>query len=597
LNGKTRIMMDVEILQAIFLHYIAISWCAHLKAMFARLPHSKSFWNNRGRMRTEDKARHYYFMDDYPQVQYGLIARQEETFLSTFLNSSLPSSLTDGGDPYGEDNDGDAKEARDDSKTGLGRRQMFLRQLAADVLIRRSLHGDVAVIQSDLQWYATGLPHSTLWAVLRFWGIPEDFIALFKKYAEAPLRMSATPGENVRTRKRGIPITDAFETLFGETVLFCMDVAVNRLTKTTLIRFHDDLFLHGEPSEIASAWEVIKDFVKLLGLDINMSKTGSVYLTDKTKDSELANRFPEGPVCIGMLQLSDTGEWTIDQDQVAAHTRQLQKQLGRCNSIMQFQNTWNACMGRFFQDTFGTPANCFGEAHIDAILETHAKMQQQLFEADGNSVTEYLRKSIHARFGVEDVPDSFFFLPEEFGGLGVKNPFVPFLVLKNRVLQNPQSRMTEFRKEERRTYKEASEAYAALSASEKRRRFKRSFAEGTQDESILKEPFFSFEEFCAHREEYSRDLLRAFEDLMHKPVVQDINLAKDVEPWFEELTHTHGQSWYTMSSETKWTMNLYAEELKQRFGSLSIVDKNLLPSGVMKMLKQKKVTWQLVIWE
>jgi hypothetical protein len=598
LNGKTRIMMDMEILQAIFLHYIAISWCAHLKTMFARLPQSESFWKNRGRMNTEDKARHYYFTKDYPQSKSGLMALQEETFLSTFLNSSLPSSLTDGGDPYGEDAEEGTKEARDDSKTGLGRRQTFLRQLATDVLIRRSLHGDVAVVQSDLQWYATGLPHSTLWAVLRFWGIPEDFIALFKKYAEAPLRMSPTPGENVRTRKRGIPITDAFETLFGETVLFCMDVAVNRLSKATLIRFHDDLFLHGEPSETASAWEVIKDFVQLLGLDINASKTGSVVcLTDQTKDSGLVNRFPKGPVCIGMLQLSDTGDWTIDQDQVAAHTRQLQKQLGQCNSIMQFQSTWNACMGRFFQNTFGTPANCFGKAHIDAILETHAKMQKRLFEADGGSITTYLRRQIRARFGVEDVPDSFFFLPEEFGGLGLKNPFIPFLVLKNRVYEDPQSRMTEFCKEERRIYKEASEAYAALSASDRKRWFKKCFTEGTQEESILKEPFFSFEEFCAHREEHSRDLRRAFEELMCKPRVSDIKLAKEVEPWFEELTHTHGQSWNTMSSETKWTMNLYAEELKQRFGALSIVDKNLLPSGVMKMLKKKKVTWQLVIWE
>jgi hypothetical protein len=32
-------------------------------------------------------------------------------------------------------------------------------------------------------------------------------------------------------------------------------------------------------------------------------------------------------------------------------------------------------MGRFFQDTFGKPANCFGQAHIDAILDTHAQMQ------------------------------------------------------------------------------------------------------------------------------------------------------------------------------------------------------------------------------
>jgi hypothetical protein len=376
LNGKYRIMMDMDILQAIFLHYIAVSWCAHLKQMFARLPIDSKFWRDGERMTEDERTRHYFFTGTYPTAN-GMRPRETATFRDTFLNSSLPSLLTEGGDPYGEDEDEDTTKTGDDTRTGLGRRQLFLRQLATNVLIRQSLHGEVAVVQSDLQWYATGLPHSTLWAVLRFWGIPEDFITLFKKYAEAPLRMTATPGENVRTRLRGIPITDAFETLFGETVLFCMDVAVNRLSGMTLIRFHDDLYLYGEPLETANAWEIIENFVKVLGLDINTSKTGSVYLSDKAKDSDLASKFPKGPVCMGMLQLSENGEWTIDQNQVAAHTRQLQKQLGQCNSIMSWIQTWNACMGRFFQDTFGKPANCFGQAHIDAILETHAKMQQK----------------------------------------------------------------------------------------------------------------------------------------------------------------------------------------------------------------------------
>jgi hypothetical protein len=377
LNGKYRIMMDMDILQAIFLHYIAVSWCAHLKCVFARLSRDTRFWRDGEMMTADEEARHYFFTGTRPNTANGLRSRETNTFLSTFLNSSLPSSLTDGGDPYGEDVGEDTERSEDDSRTGLGRRQMFLRQLATNVLIRRSLHGEVAVVQSDLQWYATGLSHSTLWAVLRFWGIPEDFITLFRKYAEAPLRMTATPGENVHTRLRGIPITDAFETLFGEIVLFCMDVAVNRLSGMTLIRFHDDLYLYGDPTETANAWETIEGFVKVLGLDINTSKTGSVYLSDKVKNPDLASKFPKGPVGMGMLQLSEKGDFTIDQDQVAAHTRQLQKQLGQCTSIMSWIQTWNACMGRFFQDTFGKPANCFGQAHIDAILETHAKMQQK----------------------------------------------------------------------------------------------------------------------------------------------------------------------------------------------------------------------------
>ncbi|KAF2833501.1 hypothetical protein CC86DRAFT_400119 [Ophiobolus disseminans] len=593
LNGKYRIMMDMDILQALFLHYIAISWCGHLKSVFVELPKDKKFWSQPKGMTQEEKGRHYFFTGERPSSVNGMILEQRRTFLETLFLSALPSSLAEGGDPYGEDKD----DTDDETQTGLGMRQMFLRQLATDVLIRRSLYGEVAVVQSDLQWYATGLPHSTLFAVLRFWGIPEVFITFFKKYAEAPLRMTATPGENVQTRRRGIPITDAFETLFGETVLFCMDVAVNRNSFMTLIRFHDDLYLHGEPSQTASAWQTIEEFVKVFGLDINTSKTGSVYLTDTEKDTELAAKFPSGPVGMGMLQLSDEGNWIIDQKQVTAHVRQLQKQLGQCTSVISWIQTWNACMGRFFQDTFGKPANCFGQAHINAIVETHANMQRTLFEAHAGSVTNYLREQIAERFAEKDIPDSFFFLPEEFGGLGMKNPFITFFVFKDQVMKKPLDRIAEFHKDEKRAYKDAADAFTALTDSEKQRRLRKGLGESSKHESVLDEPFFSLEEFTSHRERYSPHLLRAVNDLMQKPSVRDVHLAKDVAPWFQELSCSHGKGWYDLSSEDKWVMQLYAEELKQRFGALSIVDKNLLPSGIMKMLKKRKITWQLIIWE
>jgi hypothetical protein len=382
-------------------------------------------------------------------------------------------------------------------------RQVFLRQLATDVLIRRSLHGDVAVVQSDLHWYATDLPHSTLFAVLRFWGVPKDWIDLFEKYAVVPLRMTTTPGEDVKYRKRGIPIADAFETLFGELVLICMDVAVNRLSGLSLIRFHDDCYVHREPVETAKAWETIEGFVNVLGLDINESKTGSVYISNADRDAGISAKLPSDPVGMGMPHLTTQGDWQIDQKQVSAHVAQLQKQLGQCTSIITWIQTWNACMGRFFQDTFGKPANCFGHAHVNAILETHTSMQRQLFAAHSGSITRYLREQIQRRFDVNDVPDSFFFLPEDFGGLGIKNPFIPFFVLKDQAIENPLDRIFQFRDEETCAYKEASNTFAALSESDKRYRLRRGFDEPEKSDAILEEPFFAFEEFSSRRETYS----------------------------------------------------------------------------------------------
>lgn len=150
-NGKYRIMMDQDILQALFLHYIAVSWCAELKVLFRGLTYDSKFWKGPKQMTGDEKARRYYFSGSRPNTADGIVEDKMSTFRNTFLLSSLPNSLRDGSDPYGDD-----KDSNDDTKTGLGIRQLLLRQIASDVIIRRALHGDVAVVQSDLQWYATG---------------------------------------------------------------------------------------------------------------------------------------------------------------------------------------------------------------------------------------------------------------------------------------------------------------------------------------------------------------------------------------------------------------------------------------------------------
>lgn len=48
-NGKYRIMMDQDILQALFLHCIAVSWSEMLKQKFSKLANNDKFW------RTENK--------------------------------------------------------------------------------------------------------------------------------------------------------------------------------------------------------------------------------------------------------------------------------------------------------------------------------------------------------------------------------------------------------------------------------------------------------------------------------------------------------------------------------------------------------------
>jgi hypothetical protein len=255
-------------------------------------------------------------------------------------------------------------------------------------------------------------------------------------------------------------------------------------------------------------------------------------------------------------------------------------------------------MGTFFQNMFGAPANCFGQAHINAILETYANMQRELFGSHNGSVTAYLREQIRNRFGVEDIPDSFLFLPEEFGGLGLHNPYVPYLMLKNQIMEDPLRCIEGFQQKNLESYKAASRAFAARRLSDKKGLFKLAAGASTEyDEALLNAPFFSYEEYATYPEIYSSSLRGTYEELMAKPSAQTAMLTHESEPWFEELKHSHGKGWYDLSNEHKWIMDLYAAELVTKFGALSIVDTNLLPGGIVKMMKRKKVTWQLIIWD
>lgn len=212
-----------------------------------------------------------------------------------------------------------------------------------------------------------------------------------------------------------------------------------------------------------------------MGLEFNMSKTGSVCLSeDVAKKDRILAILPEGKVAVGFLELdANNGEWIIDQHQVDTHIQQLQKQLAQCKSVFSWIQTWNSCIGRFFGHTFGQPANCFGRRHVDMILETHRRMQHKLFgnsSATGNSVTEYLKNLITENFGITNAPDAFLYFPEELGGLGLRNPFISLLVIRENLGRDPPKKLLDFFDMEKRAYESYKKDVKVLDEIERRGR-------------------------------------------------------------------------------------------------------------------------------
>ena len=347
--------MDDDVLHALLTHWIGTRWAVSLKTTLQEIARWSGIWKQQTQPPSGEKALKSYYQDAYSVMPFhgndNVEQERQQQYRNHFFLAPLPSKVFE--DSGGYDDDDNIPESDPNKKSPKDVKQLLLRTLATEVLVRRSLDREVAVVQSDFQWFATGIAHTSIFAVLRFMGFQEEWIDFFRKTLEPPLNMLT--GEPVRIRKRGLPMAHVFEKFIGEIVLFFMDLAVNQEAEMLLYRFHDDLWLAGKPASCAKAWQSMERFAKVMGLEFNTHKTGSVYLVDgKAKDPEIERALPEGVVSMNFLVLDpDSGHWVINQDHVQEHVDQLQKQLAGCKSVLEWIKTWNSCIGRFFSYTFG----------------------------------------------------------------------------------------------------------------------------------------------------------------------------------------------------------------------------------------------------
>jgi hypothetical protein len=203
---------------------------------------------------------------------------------------------------------------------------------------------------------------------------------------------------------------------------------------------------------------------------------------------------------------------------------------------------------------------------------------------------------IEDRFGVSDLPDSFVHLPEQLGGLGLRNPFVGLFLVRNKIIQTPEEIINEYLKDERDDYLVAKRNFEALSETDLRRRLRNIYSDtesarkGAVSESELT-TFFSLDEYSRLRERLSSSFFGTFTTLVDIPVAEKIVLSKEVDRGLKAFFA--GDS--PLDPEKKWFLQLYAKELLEDFGGLSLVDKQFLPAGVLAMLRGKKVSWNMIL--
>lgn len=315
-----------------------------------------------------------------------------------------------------------------DYDMGPAVKQKLLHIMTTECYLNQATHGSHAVVRSDLEWFGPSLPHASILTILQFLGMSEFWLKLFQNFLNAPLRFDGESIGEVRIRKRGTPISYALSILFGELVLFGMDFAVNQKTDGIFLhRMHDDLWIwHEDPEKCATAWQEMNIYAKLVGITFNKEKTGSACVGKKSSSS-----LPPGSIRWGFLSFdTNKASFIIDQSEVDLHIIEFRRQLAATKSVFGWVNAYNKYMAFLLLNFGGQPAKCLGKSHRNDIIETIGRIQRELFPGTNNSPIGHLRTVLQSRFGIQDLPDGYFYFPIGSGGLELKNPLLELFGLE-----------------------------------------------------------------------------------------------------------------------------------------------------------------------
>ena len=134
-------------------------------------------------------------------------------------------SYREDGDEQPEENPFPDRRARQEEL-----KQKLLQRMLVDARFSKAVRPDepFTIAHADIERFAPSLCHDTILEVMRFTGMPEEWIKFLRTFLELPAKFS--DGEQPRVSKRGVPISHPLGLIFGEVLLFYLEFAVNKRT-------------------------------------------------------------------------------------------------------------------------------------------------------------------------------------------------------------------------------------------------------------------------------------------------------------------------------------------------------------------------------
>lgn len=476
----------------------------------------------------------------------------------------------------------------------------LIKSLAIDAKLRDAFDGKAHIASMRFDNLAPSLPHKTILAVLKFLGVPETFLEFFTRFLEAKLNFGpAVHGapDRIVQRTRGTPAGHGMSLFFTETVLFFVELAVNSKTGSLLYRMGDRCHFVGTQSQRHGAVDAICRFVSVMGLKLD----------EKLATDELS---------IGFLTLKSHGaqpvsyaSFDIMTSKVEAYAHHMKKRLATCRTVLEWIRTWNGYVGEYAANLFGPLVGVFGPAHIQAVKQAYNRMYDIIFE--GSTLTNHVKNLLTSHLDCDLGNPAFaleaiIYLPQAYGGLGVKNPFIA-LNLAHNLKDDPDEVIRAYLKSEDAYYTCAAERYAAMKPHAREKMLNSVFNDDKDLIDAALGPDRDLSVFPT-KDEITADRERApyvhlplkYPDCKRAPTPLLATVYENLSREFSdrifasekvsvEISHLsrngNMKAWYRLSGEDRWVLQMYADECFERYDTLEIWHAESVPVEILKALR------------
>ncbi|KAI8578415.1 hypothetical protein K450DRAFT_272833 [Umbelopsis ramanniana AG] len=572
--GRYRAFLDEDIITALFLQYIGAQFAIHMKGELRKM----------FIMIYEPFANHTRKL---PRRTMSIEELRCNIHLESFL-SVLPSGMQNQAQFSYEDN-GNSKNTTANTKNSL------IHLLATEAQLHKVIKPDqpFTVVRTDMEWFGPSIEHESIKIVLQFLGVTDVWVDFMMRFLNVPMTFQKDVSEDVRIRRRGVPISHQLSALFGECILFMMEAAVKHQTGIRLYRVHDDFwFWDSHQDKVVQAWRVMNEYASLTNLRFNAEKSGSAVINGQDNSILLSTAsfgplpLPQARVWWGFLVFREDGLFQIDHALIEPHIEEMRQKLQSSKTVLSWVNVYNKYIS-FFMQGFGSCAKVLGTQHLDQIGKCMQMIQRRVFHEQNGNALAALKKQFEV-FQSTDMLDMWAYWPLPAGGLGMKNYLMDIGALRETFIKVEHTDFTDLPKEDKVLWEEQEKK-----KEENRKNLQLSIRD-LQDPSNARynQRYFllpqTFVTYCSGRETLHRHWRLRFLVLL-----DIVDLAHPVELNANVNTQLNNLQLGDVNDviTAKRVVSHYNNQLGKACGTLEFLDMALIPKSLVQTLNKAKVQW------